>query len=142
LGGDKRDTKFYPKGTRAIQLFDSSVDSNFLKTFGRNQRRITCECERSDEPSVIQVLNLNNGDTLNNKLAEPNSIVDEFMAKYSDDPKGLVRSAYLRTLGREPTETESEPLVKEINMAADEKRIVVEDLFWSLMTSREFLFNH
>ena len=33
--------------------------------FGRNQRRIVCECERSDEPSMVQVLHLSNGDTLN-----------------------------------------------------------------------------
>ena len=41
-GADIRDTDFYPKGTRAIQLYDSAVESYFLQTFGRNQRRITC----------------------------------------------------------------------------------------------------
>lgn len=143
LGGDKRDTKFYKKGTRAIQLFDSSVDSNFLKTFGRNQRRITCECERSDEPSVIQVLNLSNGDTLNSKLAEKGGVVDQLLETHSQDLPALVNAAFIRCLARYPTDSERERLVKELADASDEeRRLVVEDLLWSLMTSREFLFNH
>jgi hypothetical protein len=143
LGGDKRATKFYSKGTKAIQLFDSSVDSDFLKTFGRNQRRITCECERSDEPSIIQVLNLNNGDTLNNKLAAPGSIVDQLLQAHPEEATQMIESAYVRCLARVPTEKETNSLKKELQDATgDEKRIVVEDLLWSLMSSREFLFNH
>ena len=143
LGGDKRDTKFYNKGTRAIQLFDSSVDSNFLKTFGRNQRRITCECERSDEPSVTQVLNLNNGDTLNAKLAEKGSVVDQLLESNKADYATIVRVAFIRCLSRYPTSLETAGLAEELATASEEdRRIVVEDLFWSLMTSREFLFNH
>lgn len=143
LGGDKRPTKFYGKGTKAIQLFDSSVDNNFLKTFGRNQRRITCECERSDEPNIVQVLNLNNGDTLNNKLAEKGSIVDVLMERFVQDDAGLIRTVYLKTLCRFPTESEVQRLSQELsNLQNEEKRTVVEDLLWSLMTSREFLFNH
>jgi hypothetical protein len=114
-----------------------------LKTFGRNQRRITCECERSDEPSIVQVLNLNNGDTLNNKLAEKNSVVDQLLELFPMDSGGLVQSAYLRSLARAPTEAEQLLLTKELESAnEEERRIVVEDLLWSLMTSREFLFNH
>lgn len=143
LGGDKRATKFYAKGTKAIQLFDSSVDSDFLKTFGRNQRRITCECERSDEPSIIQVLNLNNGDTLNNKLAAAGSVVDQLLKANPEDATRLIESAYVRCLARVPTEKETNSLKKELQDATgEEKRIVVEDLLWSLMSSREFLFNH
>ena len=50
-GADFQKTTDYPIGTRAIQLADSAVVSNFLKTFGRNERDITCECERSNTPS-------------------------------------------------------------------------------------------
>ncbi len=143
LGGDKRPTKFYAKGTKALQLFDASVDNNFLRTFGRNQRRITCECERSDEPSVIQVLNLNNGDTLNTKLAEKGSIVDVLLERYAAAPEAMMDTAYLRCLARYPTPKEKETLLSEIRQASDEeRRVVLEDLLWSLITSREFLFNH
>ncbi len=143
LGGDKRDTKFYSKGTRAIQLYDSSVDNSFLKTFGRNQRRITCECERSDEPNVTQVLNLNNGDTLNSKLTEKGSIVDQLLETHQADLAELVKTAFLRCLSRYPNDSEASFLVKELSDSTDDvRRTVVEDLMWSLMTSREFLFNH
>jgi hypothetical protein len=142
-GADVSDTKFYPEGTRAIQLYDSTVVNPFLKTFGRNQRRITCECERSDEPSIVQVLNINNGDTLNPKLAVKGSNVDKWMDEYTLDPRGLIRHAFLSSLSREPTAAETEGLEKEIISASkDERRIVVEDLLWSLMSSREFLFVH
>jgi hypothetical protein len=142
LGGDRNDTKFYPKGTKAIQLFDSSVESNFLKTFGRNQRRITCECERSDEPSIIQALHLSNGETLNNKLSEKGGIIDQWIEKYPTDNAGLVRAAYLRTLCRQPTPEEQQAIVQELERNADDRRVAIEDLLWSLMTSREFLFNY
>jgi hypothetical protein len=142
LGGDKRDTKFYPKGTRALQLFDSSVESNFLKTFGRNQRRITCECERSDEPSVIQVLNLSNGDMLNSKLSSPESVIGRWLESYADDPAGLVRAATLQTLSRYPTSQEIAELTKELQTQNADRRVLIEDLLWSLMSSKEFLFNH
>ena len=142
LGGDRNDTKFYPKGTKAIQLFDSSVESNFLKTFGRNQRRITCECERSDEPSIIQALHLSNGETLNNKLSEKGGIIDQWIEKYPTDNAGLVRAAYLRTLCRQPTPQEQQAIVQELERNADDRRVAIEDLLWSLMTSREFLFNY
>jgi hypothetical protein len=140
-GADIRDTKFYPEGTRAIQLYDSAVVSQFLKTFGRNQRRITCECERSDEPSIVQVLNINNGDTINDKLAKPGSCVDQWLKELGTDHSQLIRRAFYTTLAREPTEGELTGLASELEAASeDERRVVVEDLVWSLMSSREFLF--
>jgi hypothetical protein len=123
-------------------LFDSSVENSFLKTFGRNQRRITCECERSDEPSVIQVLNLSNGDTLNNKLVSSESIVERWLETYKEDPSGLVRAATLRTLSRFPTDAETARLIEELRAPDSDRRVVLEDLLWSLMSSKEFLFNH
>ena len=79
-GADRQKTDFYPKGTRAIQLYDAAVNSYFLRTFGRNQRLITCECERSDEPSMVQVLHIANGDTINEKLRTKGSRVEQLMA--------------------------------------------------------------
>ena len=143
LGGDKTPTTFYAKGTKAIQLFDSSVESGFLRTFGRNQRRITCECERSDEPSIIQVLNLNNGDTLNEKLSATGNIIDHLLEKYGNDQPALIESAYLRCLSRFPTEMEKQVMTDEFaKVSSEEMRTFLEDFLWSLMTSREFLFNH
>jgi hypothetical protein len=142
-GNDRRKIDFYPKGTRAVQLYDSAVENKFLRSFGRNQRRIVCECERSNEPSVVQVLHINNGETINDKLADTNGIVSQYIAQYADQPRELIRNAYMRCLSREPSEQELQNLAKELPSKEDANfRIAIEDLFWSLMSSREFLFSH
>jgi hypothetical protein len=142
-GNDFQKTDSYPVGTRAIQLADSAVVSNFLKTFGRNERDITCECERSNKPSIVQVLHINNGVTINDRLAsDKSSIAKALEAK--TDAQGVVKEAYLRALSRPPTENELEKLTAVLSEASDdaERRQLLEDLYWSVLSSREFLFNH
>ena len=141
-GADMVATETYKPGTRAIQLYDSAVVSYFLKTFGRNQRRITCECERSDEPSMVQALHISNGETINSKLqVEDNQIGAWLEAQMSDEQ--IVERAYLASLARFPTEREKSQLV-ELLASADlgQRRIHIEDMLWGIMSSREFLFNH
>lgn len=140
--GSTQKTEFYESGTRALQLYDSAVQSYFLKTFGRNEREITCECERSNQPSMTQALHLANGDTLNDKLSNEKSVVARLLEEGKTD-KDRIDSAYLATLARFPTEREREGLLSLIeNAGEEEKRVALEDLFWALMTSREFLFQH
>ncbi len=143
-GADRKPTDFYPDGTRAFELYDSAVVNTFLKTFGRHQRRITCDCERSDQPTVIQVLHLSNGDTINDKLADPKCVVFQWLA--SDLPVAeVVDQAYLASLSRFPTQLERERMVKlisEADAAQVQRAETYQDLLWSLMTSQEFLFAH
>lgn len=140
--GSTADTKAYPKGTRALQLSDSSVASYFLKTFGRNERAITCECERSDTPSMVQVLHLSNGSTLNDKLKSKDCSVTGLLAARKETAE-LVDEIYLQCLARFPTKREKDSLIEVFNETKPkEKREAVEDLYWALMTSREFLFQH
>lgn len=140
--GSTQKTEFYEAGTKALQLYDSAVQSYFLKTFGRNEREITCECERSNQPSMVQALHLSNGDTLNEKLANPNSIVAKLLGSDAPD-KVMLEQAYLSTLTRMPTKEESARLLTHMEGADEaEKKLILEDLFWALMTSREFLFQH
>ena len=133
----------YGPDTRALQLADSTVRSGFLDTFGRNARDITCECERSNQPSLVQVLNLSNGTTLNDKLAAADGHVTRLLST-NPTPAALVDDAWLRCLGRTPSAEERGPVEELLTAAATagERREVVEDLFWSLLTSREFLFRH
>jgi hypothetical protein len=132
--------KNYPTGWRAMQLPDSNLDSYFLDSFGRPKREATCECERTREPSMAQVLHLANGDTINQKLRAPGSVVEQLMkAKTPDDQ--AVEDAYLSTLCRRPTDAERAALVKVLADPGANRREVLEDLYWSLMSSKEFLFN-
>ncbi|MBW3600374.1 MAG: DUF1553 domain-containing protein [Planctomycetes bacterium] len=132
----------YPKGTRALELPDVDVASYFLNTFGRPERLITCECERTAEPSMTQVLHLYNGDTLMNKLQSPDGRIARQIAAGATDEE-IIDTAYLACLSRLPTPSERQQLRDVFAAApADERRLVVEDLYWSLLSSKEFLFNH
>ncbi len=134
--------KDYPVGTRALQLPDSSVASSFLNTFGRPERIITCECERSDEPSMVQVLHIVNGDTLNLKLAAKGGIAEKLATRDLPDYK-IIELVYLTSLSRYPTNDEMSKILQVFSESKPaEKRAVIEDLFWSTLSSREFLFNH
>ncbi len=138
--GSTQGTNFYRDGTRALQLFDSAVTSYFLKTFGRNEREITCECERSNKPSMVQVLHLSNGDTLNNNLRSEQSCVNIMIHQGNDQ---IIEETYMLCLSRMPSDEESRQLDAMFdNTLKEERRTVIEDLFWALMTSREFLFQH
>ena len=134
--------KSYPKGWRAVQLPDSNIDSYFLRTFGRPERNNTCECERTSEPSVTQVLHMANGDTLNQKLTAKNNRIEKLLAAKTPSEK-LVEEAYLGALSRYPSDEEKEKFIKALS-ETDEKnrRALVEDMFWALLSCKEFLFNH
>ncbi len=138
-------TKFsgYPEGWRALQLPDSNVESYFLKSFGRADRDRTCECERSSEPSIAQVLHLANGDIVNQKLsASGNRIAKQIADKVSMD--AIFEEAYLTALSRHPTDHERTRLREILGDAggqSEPSRAAVEDVYWALVTSKEFLFN-
>jgi hypothetical protein len=137
-------TKFagYDEGTRALQLRDVNVSSYFLDTFGRPERLATCECERSDEPSMVQVLHLVNGDTFNKKLSQEKNLISNIIEQKLSDA-AIVDSAYLRAFSRFPTGQERIEILTVLSQTSpDERRQMIEDLYWSLLSSREFLFQH
>ena len=135
--GDK-----YPLGLRALQLPDSLIFSYFLKSFGRADRNKTCECERTSDPSIAQALHIANGDTINQKLSAKNNRLTKLLAAKTPNEQ-IIEEAYLSALSRFPTEAEKARLLKEVNEAKEEdRRAVVEDMFWAIVSNREFLFNH
>ncbi len=132
----------YPAGLRALQLPDTRAFSYFLETFGRPDRVKTCECERTAEPSMSQALHIANGDTVNKKLTSKDSIVAKLLDEKLSDAK-LIEEASLTSLSRLPTPAEKERFLKALAGAKDaERRAVLEDIFWAMLSSREFLFNH
>ena len=140
--GQPTQFKGYPAGTKALQLPDSNVASRFLNTFGRPERTITCECERSDEPSMVQVLHIVNGDTLNSKLAAGSNRISGWVSAGHPDYR-IVESIYLAALSRYPTNREmSQILAVFAETKPAQRRQLIEDLFWGVLSSREFLFNH
>ena len=140
-GADFQKTEFYAEGTRAIELYDAAVRSYFLKTFGRNPREITCECERSDEPSMVQVLHLSNGETLNPKLADDANLVGRLIKDGADDT-AIIKALFVAALARQPGDGELKNMLSIVAEYGDDRKTALQDVAWSVLTSTEFTFNH
>jgi hypothetical protein len=130
-----------PGVTRATQLWDSKARSDFLKLFGRPNRVTACECERTREPSVSQVLNLLNSTDIQAKLTHEAGTVARLLSAQSDDAK-LVEELYLTFFARLPSSDETAVGVKHLKKYPNNRRAAAEDLAWALLNSTEFLFNH
>ncbi|RCS53995.1 DUF1553 domain-containing protein [Bremerella cremea] len=144
-GNDKQKTDNYPIGTKAIQLYDSAVENYFLDAFGRNPRNIVCECERSAEPTMVQVLHISNGNTINEKLESPESRVETLLQlrHNGQSDEAIVDEIYLSCFSRYPTAEKRKELLQFLTpVGSADERASLEDLFWGLMSTREFLFNH
>src|SRR4029079_6278698 len=74
-----------PAGSRAIELWDSQVDHEFLRLFGRPTRQSVCECERVSEPSVAQVFHLLNSERVQDKLSREDGRIAELVSRTKDD---------------------------------------------------------
>jgi hypothetical protein len=141
----------YPAGYRSLQLPDSKVESAFLGAFGRPERVSTCSCERSAEPSIAQALHLSNGTTINDKLRSEDGAVAQAIREKLDDTQ-IIDRLYFSSLSRRPTEAERAGLlavlaesgagIADPAMAASSRRQAVEDVYWAILTGKEFLFNH
>ena len=132
--------KGYPLGTRALQLPETQVESYFLDSFGRPPRLSSGADERKGDANVAQVLHLINGGTLNRKLRAEGGAVDRFLDLELPAPE-LVEQIYEMALSRRPSQPEVARLVSALALE-QAGREGIEDLFWAVLTSKEFLFTH
>jgi Protein of unknown function (DUF1553)/Protein of unknown function (DUF1549)/Bacterial Ig-like domain (group 2) len=132
----------YPAGTRALQLPDTEVKSQFLTVFGRPARNVCDSSERSFDPTIGQALHVINGDTLNKKLSASDGYVALFLKLGLSDAR-IIEHIFLTAFSRYPTESEKSTLVSALGRARkDSRQQALEDMLWALLTSKEFLFNH
>ncbi len=130
-----------PKGARAVQIADGQSSTYFLTTFGRATRETPCSCEVKMEPTLSQALHLLNGDTVSAKIKEGGVIGK--LQKSKQTPEERLTDLYIRCLARKPAREEVDKLLPSLTQGSDaEKAQAQEDLFWALLNSREFLFNH
>lgn len=154
-----------PIGFRAVQVLDPSVAAGgFLDLFGRPPRESPCECERSSTVSLGQALNLVNGATINDSIADPNGRLAKLI-KSNPTERSLVEEVFLATLCRPPTESEMKRCLPALQgtpaavlaaqydvddfdapLSESEARAKLhlqgaQDLMWALINSPAFLFN-
>ena len=128
-----------PSGARAIQIADGNTSNYFLKTFGRASRKTVCSCEVKMEPSLSQALHLLNGATVHKKIISGKVIPT--LIEQENSNSQIIDELYQRCLGRKATAAEQTGLIQQIESEPDRVK-VLEDVFWAILNSREFVFNH
>jgi len=128
----------HPVGVRAVQIADPGTESYFLTLFGRSDRVTACACERRGEVTLPQLLHLNNSEDL---LAHIRNSGGRLAALLENpDSEFVMNQIFLATLSRLPGEAERSAV--NASLAADHRNLVLTDLFWALLNSKEFAFNH
>jgi hypothetical protein len=129
----------YPVGLRAVQLPEPTVNSYFLGLFGRSERITACACERDGEVTLPQLLHLSNGEEVTAKIKAATGALTELL-KDSDDRR-VLEELYLRAFARLPTAAERESVTR-LRSAGEAREAFFADLFWALLNTKEFAFNH
>ncbi len=128
-----------PLGARAVQIADGNTSNYFLTTFGRATRDSACSCEVKMDPNLSQALALLNGSTVHTKV-DNSPIINQLIQAKRPAPE-IIEELYLRTLSRRPLPAEVASLQAQFAQEGDPHK-AVNDLFWALLNSQEFLFNH
>lgn len=134
----------HPSGTRAVSLADPYIESETLDVLGRCSREASCESpEESDADGLTLKLHLMNGPLLNRRIAHSDGRLSQLLSA-GKSPVEVVRHFYQRALGRHPVDEEFEFWRRRLNAVdtAHQRRELLEDFVWSLMTCREFVTNH
>jgi len=127
-----------PEDTTASQLVDPHVGrEGFLDVFGRPPRESSCECERRSDFSLPQALNLVNGKTISDAVADPKGRVATLVLSGKSD-ETIVNELYLAALSRLPTQEEHQRGVTYLSSGAKGSR--AQDLLWALVNSKAFLY--
>jgi hypothetical protein len=109
----------------------------FLRVFGKPERLLSCDCERSDATTLTQALTLLTGDLVNKSLTTSDNRIGRLIG--AGAAKGeIVDELYLAALCRPPTREERTAFVSRIEAAAD-PRAAIEDVLWAILNSKEFL---
>jgi hypothetical protein len=119
----------------------------FLTTFGKPNRLLVCECERSNQISLGQSLAMSNGVEIRDKIASTSNRLDgylkELQAHLNGDPSAMnqqqiLDDLFLRALCRKPSERELRAGIEALQSGQD-LRVVLEDILWALLNSKEFM---
>jgi hypothetical protein len=178
--GTPADFAGYPHGLRAGQIpgvrrvrrrdMLPQGGDRFLRTFGKPERLLACECERSNETTLAQTFVMIGGN-LHNRLASPNNrlagladtriaideVIDElYWAALSRPPSRAELDAARRLLSvgvseRPPLSSGEQDWARRLTHLfaktgwfgmPDDRFARIQDLTWALLNSKEFVFRH
>jgi hypothetical protein len=134
-----------PVGLRAIGRVSGFAgarnDSMYaVNLFGKPVRATNCDCERSNEPALLQTVYLRNDPEVLKLLDRPEGWLKQVVKSKAKDADELVRQAYLRVLNRLPDDREAGIAKKYLTDAKDTPS-GLRDLLWALVNTKEFIVN-
>jgi Protein of unknown function (DUF1549)/Protein of unknown function (DUF1553) len=129
----------FPRGTRAIELWDNRLPSYFLEIFGRPARTSPCECGRSSDPTMSQALHLMNAPEVGQKISDSTGRAARLVQRGARQAE-ITEELCLAALARPPSAKERH-VANEL-FADSSPRQAAEDFLWTLLNSYDFLFIH
>jgi hypothetical protein len=129
-----------PIGARAVQIADGAVSNYFLTTFGRAKRESVASSEVKTDPNLSQALHLMNGDAINDRIRR-GRVVERLIADGKSNDV-IVTDLFMRVFGRHPLAAEKDAVLKALASDPASRQAVLEDAFWALLNSKEFVFTH
>jgi hypothetical protein len=133
-----------PLGVASLGRRGGSVYA--AKVFGVSTRETNCDCNRSNEPNLLQAVFLQNDqETIQaiergGWLAESVKALKAAKEGASTTTDEVIRGAYLRTLSRPPVEEEMQ--LARTYVAERDPSKGLRDLMWALLNTKEFITNH
>ena len=106
----------------------------FMKVLGRPNRDIVTT-SREEQPTLLQALELTNGDFLNTVLGEGASM---WLEKYNGNSQQIIENLYEQALGRKASKEERQILLEALG--EDPKKENMQDVIWAVVNSPEFQF--
>lgn len=128
---------FMPKGTRAVQLADGSIGCEFLSLFGRPPRDSSFISERSRAVMMRQALQLLNSQQINGKISKSGLV--KRLSEKTVPTKQAIQQLFLTVLTRRPDSTELKRWT-DCFASMPNRRAACEDLLWTLLNTKEFLY--
>jgi hypothetical protein len=130
-----------PPGTRAMQAWSYKIESQFMDAFSRPDPSMDPPCERDTHISVVQSLHLMNSKAMQTKLSSASGRARK-LADSEKSPREIVTELYLTTLSRTPKDEELAVATAAFAVTDATRQSATEDVFWALLNSAEFVFNH
>ena len=130
------------RGTQRVRPRDKKPTpaERFLKTFGKPERLLACECERSDATTLKQAFTLIGDEGLNEMLTHSDNRLAE-LAKSTAGVEEIVSELYWSALSRGPTPDEL-AAAESLLASSDDRLEGLQDLAWAVLNSKEFIFRH
>ncbi len=140
---------------RAIGPAINNGDRYLLVAFGKPDRVVTCDCSRSNDPSLVQTIFLLNDSALRGRIDNGGWIqqLRQQQQQFRQQQKGglrgagplipdpLIREVFLRTVSRPPHDDEWKD-ARNVIASAKGPADGIRTLLWTMLNTKEFILNH